>query len=127
MVDHFINRFNKLRSKQILDISDDVLTILMHYSFPGNIRELENIIEYAFILCHDNVIELQHLPEQFHSTSTDGLSPVPQSLTLEAITKQAVEAALKRNDWKRLATARELSVDKGTLRRMIARYQIQTP
>lgn len=57
LVEHFINRFNHLQGKQIEGVSQEVLQILMHYSFPGNVRELENIIEHAFVLCNDAIIQ----------------------------------------------------------------------
>jgi len=127
LINHFIHRFNRLRNKQIIGISDESLAVLMQYSFPGNIRELENIIEYAFILCHENLIQLQHLPKQFHPEDIDIEKTPIQGLTLDHIIKRAVEDALKRNNWKRMATAHELAIDKGTLRRMIRRYNISTP
>ncbi|MBN1348630.1 sigma 54-interacting transcriptional regulator [candidate division KSB1 bacterium] len=126
LIDHFIHRFNTLKNRQILGVSEAVLTTLMHYSFPGNIRELENIIEYAFILCHENFIQIAHLPRQFHPDG-DAEDGAIQGSSLAEITSRAVQNALKRNNWKRLATARELDVDKGTLRRMIERYKIPTP
>jgi len=51
LIDHFISRFNRLKRRNIIGVSDEGLSILMRYEFPGNIRELENIIEYAYILC----------------------------------------------------------------------------
>ena len=51
LVDHFIARFNRLKGKDIAGVSDDVLARLMEHDFPGNVRELENIIEHAFVLC----------------------------------------------------------------------------
>ncbi len=67
LINHFIDRFNKLKNKNITSVSDEVLAILMRHDFPGNVRELENIIEYAFILCHDQVIRVAHLPEHFRT------------------------------------------------------------
>jgi len=125
LISHFIDRFNKLKNKNITDVSDEVLAILMRHDFPGNIRELENIIEYAFILCHDHAIRVAHLPEHFRVKYEDkGLSELAGQ-SLAAIQKRAIEQALIRNNWKRLATARELNIDKGTLRRMMERLGIR--
>ncbi len=124
LVSHFINRFNKLKNKNILGISDEALSLLMRYPFPGNVRELENIIEYAFILCRRNLIQAKHLPEQFQNEEKKDEVEVT-SLTLEDIKKRAVERALERNNWRKMATARDLDIDKGTLRRMIQRYDIK--
>ncbi|MCI0495484.1 Fis family transcriptional regulator, partial [candidate division KSB1 bacterium] len=125
LISHFIDRFNKLKNKNITTVSDEVLAILMRHDFPGNIRELENIIEYAFILCHDQTIRVAHLPEHFRAKYEDkGLSELAGQ-SLAAIQKRALEQALIRNNWKRLATARELNIDKGTLRRMMERLGIR--
>lgn len=125
LIDHFMNRFNRLKNKNIKAVSAEVMSLLMRYDFPGNIRELENIIEYAFILCRKDVIQPQHLPEQFLPNLSTFVETVGYSLN--AIQKRAIEQALQRNNWKKMATARELGIDKGTLRRMILRLDIQKP
>lgn len=125
LINHFINRFNKLKNKNITGVSDEVLAIVMNYDFPGNIRELENIIEYAFILCRGETIQFAHLPEQIRGKYEKSFLHESAGLTLAAIQKRAVEQALIRNNWKRMATARELEIDKGTLRRMIERLNIE--
>lgn len=127
LINHFINRFNQLKSKNIADVSDEVLTVFMNHDFPGNIRELENIIEYSFILCRDQTIQISHLPEQFQSKYIDLNQKSSAGFTLTAIQKRALEQALMRHNWKRMATAKELNIDKGTLRRMIERLGIKKP
>ena len=62
LVEHFITKFNRLRGKDIVGISDEVLARLLDYDYPGNVRELENIIEHAFILCRGGLIQMPHLP-----------------------------------------------------------------
>ena len=59
LIDHFIHKFNLQTGKKITQVSPKVLQLLMHYEYPGNIRELENILEHAFVLCHGPTI---HLP-----------------------------------------------------------------
>lgn len=67
LIDHFIDKFNRKMERQIERVSDDVLALLMRYPFPGNVRELENIIEHAFVMCREHEIQLDHLPsELFH-------------------------------------------------------------
>ena len=127
LIDHFINRFNRLKNKNITNVSDEVLTILMDHNFPGNIRELENIIEYGFVLCSNQIIQISHLPEQLKEKYTKISNKATAGLTLATIQKRALEQALIRNNWKRMATARELNIDKGTLRRMIKRLEIKEP
>jgi PAS domain S-box-containing protein len=62
LVDHMICKYNGLQNKDIAGVSYQVMSILVSYDYPGNIRELENIIEQAFVLCRGGLIELQHLP-----------------------------------------------------------------
>ena len=96
----------------------------MHHDWPGNIRELENAIEYAFILCRDGLIGPEHLPHHLRA----GVLPFPAAsgMTLQDIEKRAIQEALERNGRRRMATARELGIDKNTLRRKIKRFGIDT-
>ena len=123
LVDHFIERFNTLTGKQIVGISPDALAALTLHDWPGNVRELENAIEHAFVLCLDGMIRLAHLPEQIQPQKEPLQLPVETSL--KAIEKQAIIRALNHNNWRKMATARELGIDKNTLRRKILRYDIQ--
>ncbi|MFW6113003.1 MAG: sigma-54 interaction domain-containing protein, partial [Thermodesulfobacteriota bacterium] len=120
LAQHFIERFNKLKEKKILGLSHEALRIFMHHDWPGNVRELENAIEHAFILCPSGLIQPQHLPE--HLRPEAELGPPLTGLTLEEIEKRALWEALERNQWRRMATARELGLDKNTLRRKIKRF-----
>jgi len=125
LVDHFIKRYNTLTGKQIIGVSHNALAALDLYDWPGNVRELENAIEHAFVLCRQDVIGTEHLPEQIQPLSDT--CPEPDGTTLKEIEKAAIIRALIRNDWRRVATARELGVDKNTLRRKILRYEIEDP
>ncbi|MFP4167545.1 MAG: sigma-54 interaction domain-containing protein [Desulfonatronovibrionaceae bacterium] len=118
LVNHFIRKLNAVQGKDIQGISEDALAVLMRHNFPGNIRELENILEFAFILCPDGFIRLEHLPEHLQP----GDSPTrKEPLTLEEIKCQAVMEALARNKNKKMQTCRELGISKDTLRRMLKR------
>ena len=64
LVNHLIHKFNHLQGKDIAGVADEVMARLMNYEYPGNIRELENIIEQAFVLCRGGLIELHHLPPE---------------------------------------------------------------
>ncbi|MDH5297810.1 MAG: sigma-54 dependent transcriptional regulator, partial [Desulfobulbaceae bacterium] len=128
LVDHFVRQFSALRGKDIVGMADESLRALMRYGFPGNIRELENIIEYAFILCHGGYIQLSHLPDPFApgepGADAHGGSDHPH--TLAEIERQALFHALERNHWRRLATCRELGISKDTLRRKIKAYRLES-
>jgi PAS domain S-box-containing protein len=127
MVDHFIKTFNTLQNKEIDGITDEALACLMSYDFPGNIRELKNIVERSFILCKSSVIELKHLPEPIC-----GLGDIDYSGHSDASTLKDMEAifltnALKKNNWNRLKTAKELGMHKSTLFRKIKSLKIKIP
>lgn len=126
LTQHFVERFNKVKGQEVLGLSQDTLAILMKHDFPGNIRELENIIEYAFILCRRGMIQPEHLPDAFQDRSVISvINREKKKQTLAEIKKAAVLEALKRNNWKKMATCRELGIAKGTLRRMIEEFHIK--
>ncbi|MBN1155547.1 sigma 54-interacting transcriptional regulator [candidate division KSB1 bacterium] len=127
LINHFLDRFNAIKNRNIQKVSDEVLSILMMYDFPGNVRELENILEYSYILCREDIIQVNHLPDKFKRKTSGNNETDEEPLTLKAIQKRAIEKVLIKNNWKRMATARELGIDKGTLRRMIERLKIKTP
>ena len=123
LVNHFIERFNREKKKKILGLTQETMAAVMLYDWPGNTRELENVIEHAFILCKEPLIRLQHLPDKLLSEinaifATGGT-------TLKDIEKNAILQALQRNNWKKAVTAKELGIDKNTLRRKIIRYGIE--
>lgn len=122
LVDHFVERFNRLTGKQVVGLSQEAITALMLHDWPGNVRELENAIEHAFVLCQGEIIHLNDLPRHF--VPTDHALNVDTCLTLREVEKRAIQEALARNSWKRVATARELGIDKNTLRRKIKRFGI---
>lgn len=126
---YFIERFNKLYKREIKELSREALRILLQYDWPGNIRELENAIEYAFVICDCPTIKPEHLPEWLHHSNRELTNSESEILnlpmTLEEIEKNAIIAALKRNNFKKLKTAKELGIDKTTLRRKIKRYKIE--
>ena len=131
LTDQLIKEFSVLQAKDIVGIAASALNILIHHDFPGNIRELKNIIEYAFILCDGGYIMPQHLPEPFNA-----LPHLPQSVvesgperpqTLEEIEKQAIFLALEKNRWKKSATCEELGISKDTLRRKLSKYNLNPP
>ncbi len=130
LVDHFIQKFNTLKQKNIESASAEVVSILMRHDFPGNIRELENIIEYCFVLCHGGVIDVDCLPEglidpqqeqPFKSLASESATPLSNA---EAST---IMAALQKFDGNRGKTADHLGIEKTTLWRKMKKYQIDFP
>lgn len=126
LINHFISKFNKLRDKLITGVSPDVLSVLMRHSFPGNVRELENIIEHAFILCNNNRIRIEHLPSEIRSLHESHVSNKPPE-TLHDLETEFIVATLRRNNWNRLNTARDLGMHKTTFFRKIKNLGIKLP
>ncbi|MGD1971899.1 MAG: sigma 54-interacting transcriptional regulator, partial [Desulfobacterales bacterium] len=124
LIDHFIERFNHIHGRNILGITQEAIAAMLMYPWPGNVRELENAIEHAFALCQGDLIQMAHLPEDI--IPANGSILVTTGLTLKEVEKQTIEQALKRNSWKRVKTARELGINKNTLRYKIKRYGINT-
>jgi DNA-binding NtrC family response regulator len=125
LVNHFVGRFNHLAGKQTLGLTHEAMAALMLHHWPGNVRELENAVEHAFVLCQEELIHLSHLPA--HLVPEIHSMLVPSGLTLKEVEKRTIQEALQRNQWKRIATARELGIDKNTLRRKIKRLGIVEP
>ncbi len=126
LIEHFIRVFNLEMGKKISGVSDDVLRLLMRYDFPGNIRELQNIIEHAFVLCKGSIIELEHLPREVIEKQEHLMreSPVPYQGLQEA-EAQIIRETLKRNNGHRGKTAQALGIAKSTLWRKMKRYKIE--
>ena len=125
LVDHFIERLNHEKGKQIMGIDQEAITALMLHDWPGNVRELENAIEHASVLCREDMIRLRDLPA--HLIPAADTVILPKGLTLKEIEKRAILQALQRNNWKRVKTARELGIDKNSLRRKMIRLGIKAP
>jgi len=125
LVQHFIRRFGKISGKNITGISDEALSLLMRHSFPGNVRELENLIERAFILCRDEEIGLESLPPQLLEQNMLGRERGRSDLDpLESIEREALESALRRHHGNRTRAARELGIHRSTLFRKIRKYDL---
>ena len=126
LVEHFIKRFNHLQGKNIEGVSPEVLQILMHHSFPGNVRELENIIEHAFVLCNESMIREKHLPlDLFEHHKQEAQEKYQQKL--KEIEAELILRTLKEHNWNRQATAKALNMHKTTLFRKIKRLGIEMP
>ena len=118
-IDHFVARFNRLRGRDVAGFSDDALARLMEHDFPGNVRELENIIEHAFVLCRAGLIEVAHLPPHLRGPRTGVAFGLPSGATLAETEKLLISGALLRSQGNRAAAARELGIDVSTLFRKI--------
>jgi len=127
LVKNFIQKFNALKAKEIAGITENALRILLQYDFPGNIRELENIIEYAFVLCRGDMIRTKHLSREIlngMNNRQDVVASAPSS-HLEQAEEKAIIEALHRHNANRGKTAAFLGIDKSTLWRKMKKYGIE--
>ena len=127
LVDHFIARFNRLQQKSVEGITSEALSLLMAHDWPGNIRELENAIERAFVLCNEGRIGLGHLPDELTSYGANSRTDSGVGSAHDILDAQAIRAALERNAFNRLAAARELGIHKTTLFRRMKKLGISLP
>ncbi|MGD8971573.1 MAG: sigma 54-interacting transcriptional regulator, partial [Desulfobacterales bacterium] len=126
LTDHIVAKFNRLQDKDIAGVSVEAMARLMEHDFPGNVRELENIIEQAFVLCRSGIIELHHLPPELRAgsyTAAEGLSP----MSLRTMEKLLISEILQRRSGNRKLAARDLGVDVSTLYRKIKAFGIDVP
>ncbi|SNS09738.1 PAS domain S-box-containing protein [Humidesulfovibrio mexicanus] len=125
LVDMAIKRRQQNGGKHIQGLSQEAMRLLLAHSFPGNIRELENIIEYASILCPGGLIHVEHLPADVRTCE----HPAPRSamngqpMTMAEIRYHAAVQAVERNGGNRNAACRELGITKDTLRRILGRVE----
>jgi PAS domain S-box-containing protein len=126
LIEHCIDRFNTLQGRAIAGVSDDALACLMAHDYPGNVRELENIIERAFILCRDAVIEREHLPEPLCSRPPAD-APGSGRDAFHKLEASFLMNALRRHNWNRAATARALGIHKTTLFRKLKALDLKPP
>ncbi|MFZ1984055.1 MAG: sigma 54-interacting transcriptional regulator [Desulfatitalea sp.] len=126
LIDHLVGKFNRLQGKDIAGVSVEVAARLMAYDFPGNVRELENIIEQAFVLCRGGLIEWHHLPPELRP---DGAAVGHRrgSMNLHAMEKHFISETLRFYKGNRKKTAQELDIDAATLYRKIKAHGIAVP
>ncbi len=127
LIEHFITKFNRLQGKSVVGVSEQVMPLLMQHDYSGNVRELENIVEHAFVLCPAGMIELHHLPPELRDRAGfDGL-PSGGDLTLQAVEAMHITETLRRHGGHRDAAAKALGIHRATLFRKIKALGIRLP
>jgi transcriptional regulator with PAS, ATPase and Fis domain len=121
LCDYFIARFNARYNKSIQGVSMKAENALLSYDFPGNIRELENILEHAFVFCQDSMIELSHLPQRFHEYRN--LHTISGS-DFASIEKAYLESVLVETGGSKIRAAKRLGIHKATLFRKIKKLRV---
>lgn len=122
LVESFIEKMNIRQGKFIQGIDKKVLHAFMSHPFPGNIRELENIMEHAFVLCSEGYINLEHLPPSLCSSQKTASNMIEDPVKSAQI--KMISDALARNGYNRNAAARDLGIHKSTFFRRIKKLGI---
>ncbi|MEJ5301434.1 MAG: sigma 54-interacting transcriptional regulator [Thermodesulforhabdaceae bacterium] len=125
LVDEFIKKFNRIEKKSIKSITSEALSMLMGYDWPGNIRELENVIERACVLCNGDMIDTSQLPPEITTKSQIGRKSTKLKLASRTIEATMIEEALQRHNYNRQAAAKALGIHRSTLFRKIKNFGIQ--
>jgi len=123
LINYFINELNSIKNNRVTDISPRSLAILLNHDYPGNVRELKNVIEHAFVLCRKAIIEVNDLPDYLRPADKDKEIETPSLKDLEA---KMILSILRKHNWNRSTTAAELGMHKTTLWRKMKRYGLQS-
>jgi len=123
LIRHFLSRYNTGFCKAIKGVDNETLEILTHYPFPGNVRELQNIIERTVALCDDHIIRPKDLPPDLQRLDIDSFEE-GQPLSLEEIEKEHIQQVLRQTNFQRARTAEILKIPRTTLWRKMKRYKL---
>lgn len=129
--EHFIRKYNKKMGKSIIGLDESVKKIFKNYNWPGNIRELKNVIESSFNLTYDNIIKVDDLPDYMFSVKSDTLN-IPDIITseksltelIENYEKDIIEYAIK-NSHNITEAAKILKISRQALNYKLSKYNMK--
>lgn len=138
LVHHFISHFSGIHSRQVYSISDQAMTALASYSWPGNVRQLRHVIERGCVMCSGTTLLSEHLPaEVFNETSE--IPPVTRTAQMPELNrertpkgpgghllseKEMLLRTLESVGWNKSKAARMLGMDRSTLYRKLKKYSV---
>jgi len=123
LINHLIEKFNRVMGKEVRHVTSDCLAALERYHFPGNIRELQNIIEHAFVCCESPIIQFEHLPPDIQRHGRSG-SRNNSMESLEEIEGEVIQQVLQETGWRYKEASKRLGVSRSTLWRKIKQLGI---
>ena len=128
LIGHILRRVSAASGSRLPEVSEKVMEILLNYDYPGNVRELENILEHALIICQEETIQTRHLPEYLRVGRTIRKPSARRSIRLLQVSddeeRDKIISALQQHNGHRAKTARALGMDRTTLWRKIKNYGI---
>jgi two-component system response regulator AtoC len=120
---YFLDKFAKEFKKNVECISKEVISTFMSYDFPGNVRELEHIIERAVIVADGNTIEFKHLPRRFHKAVSPPLDATKKFMTLAEMQKKYILEVLEATGGNKSKTTELLGISRAALWRKLKQYK----
>ncbi len=129
LVERFVRKMNRFKGKSVSGVSKEAMAVLLAHDYPGNIRELENIIEHGFVLCSEGEIGLSYLPAYLLKKENTGQTEPHSSIgeSVRVTEEESILEALKKHNYNRSAAAKELGIHKSTLFRKLKKYSISLP
>lgn len=124
MVEHFVNTIGPKLGKRIVTIDDRAMNILMNYSWPGNARELNNVIERAINICTGDTLTEELLPPEIRSANNEYPYSWKDSPSRDDMEEHLIRSYLKKYNYNRTRVAKELGISRSSLYRKIKRYSI---
>jgi len=124
LVEHFVEKLNKAVGKKIVGGTKETMVAFMSYPWPGNIRELENAIEHAFVLCKGCWLTLEDLPPEIAKSEGSDSTVIPQAPANEDAERLRILETLKAAGGRPTETARQLGISRTTLWRKLKKYRI---
>ncbi len=127
LISHILKRLRVTRDSRAENFSNDAMEVLLNYDFPGNVRELENIIEHALIVCQGEIIERHHLPLALQKGIALSLPAEETALPVGAVgisEKNLILDMLQKYNWNKGKTADALNINRTTLWRKLKKYHI---
>ncbi|HMN49659.1 MAG TPA: sigma-54 dependent transcriptional regulator [Ignavibacteriaceae bacterium] len=129
LIDHFVEKYSKENNKKKLSLSKEAVDLLIKYNFPGNVRELENAIERAVVLCRSDVITVNDLPNVIKGFKAEKEIVTNENTSLieqvEALEKKLIFDALSKTNGNQSQAGRMLGLTERNLRYKMQKYEIK--
>lgn len=122
LIDAFLKKFSTENQKKVIRIEQRAKTLLFNYDWPGNIRQLQNCIESAVVICNGDEITMEDLPPSITNAVFDETIPIPVGISLEEAEKTIIVQNLAANNGNKTKTAEILGIERKTLHRKLEKY-----